>query len=160
MKKKGSKGGDASPAIAVPFISPFSRNRRIEINSVVICEICVILTYDRRVRPPEDVLFRGSPIGTFVPSLHRATIRLPTVRFRDVSRKTLMEVCNTVQEVLFFEFLKQIPSFIFKCCPLPDAFSTRQYFVARRVIYLWLWRRFFRVAGRGTHLTEKKRRGE
>ncbi|PWU94863.1 hypothetical protein C4B63_24g342 [Trypanosoma cruzi] len=112
MKKKGSKGGDASPAIAVPFISPFSRNRRIEINSVVICEICVILTYDRRVRPPEDVLFRGSPIGTFIPSLHRATIRLPTVRFRDVSRKTLMEVCDMVQEVLFFEFLKQISSFI------------------------------------------------
>ncbi|RNF03601.1 uncharacterized protein Tco025E_08155 [Trypanosoma conorhini] len=110
------RGANACLAIAVdpppPSPSLCSMHRRVEIGSMVVCEICVILTYDRGERAPADVLFRGSPIGRFIPSLHRATMRLPTLRFRDISRETLMEVYSMVKEVMLFEFLKQLPSLV------------------------------------------------
>ncbi|KEG11264.1 hypothetical protein DQ04_02801050 [Trypanosoma grayi] len=91
---------------------PMFKNKRMQLVSVAVFEVSVVITYDRSVSPPEDVLFRGSPIGSLIPSLHRASMRLPTVRLRDVSGASALEVGNIVREVLFIEIVKQIPNLV------------------------------------------------
>ncbi|KAH9599963.1 hypothetical protein LSM04_005175 [Trypanosoma melophagium] len=88
------------------------KNRKIKLVSVIICEVSVLATYDRSLRPPQDVLFRGSPIGSLIPSLHRATMQFPTLQLRDISGDSMVEVVSVVRGVLFVEFLKQIPKLL------------------------------------------------
>ncbi|ORC86644.1 uncharacterized protein TM35_000272340 [Trypanosoma theileri] len=90
----------------------FVKNKRIKLVSLIICEVSILITYDRSVRPPQDVLFRGSPIGSLIPSLHRATMQFPTLQLRDISGDSMMEVVDVVRGVLFVEFLKQIPKLL------------------------------------------------
>ncbi|KAH8614105.1 hypothetical protein ERJ75_000757300 [Trypanosoma vivax] len=99
---------------------------KLHLGLLLLFDIRAVLSYDRSVSPPEDVLFSGSPIGGIIPSIHQATVSLPKLQFHNLSGNSVVEVWSILSEKLASEFLKQVPQMLSSVVLFPSIFPVRR----------------------------------